>query len=107
MRLLLSISCVLLLPLISYSQEAVIPTVLRGVEAQESYSGTAVVREGRGTSIPSYLQFQAGRKLPVDKFTSWLYSVLKLDPKFSVMQIGTEKDKLGLSHFRYHAVPRL
>ena len=37
----------------------------------------------------------------MDKFDSWLRTEFELDPRYELVRIGTEKDKLGYKHYRY------
>jgi len=91
----------LIFPLVSFSQEKLSPKVLRGVEAQEKYPGTTIVREGKNSTIPSYIQFNRGSKLQGEDLSSWLIATFHLDPLFGLIPAGTERDHLGYIHYRF------
>lgn len=56
---------------------------------------------GKYSAVPQYLRLEKGSQLTVDKFTTWLAQNYKLPAGNGFKLLSTEKDQLGMVHYRY------
>ncbi|MFQ5335485.1 MAG: hypothetical protein ACE5DN_05365, partial [Flavobacteriales bacterium] len=78
------------------------PRVFTGALADHLIAGADVVREGRGTSVPSYIRFREGSEIPLNGFTEWVKNTFKLANDYDlVLYKKSRRDALGQVHYRF------
>jgi bacillolysin len=87
--------------LVLFSMSAVAQVVVSGQMAEERIPGAELIRDGRNTSIPSYVRFKAGHEIQVDKIMNWTQAQFKLDESTTFDLLRKDDDNLGHVHYRY------
>lgn len=91
---------VILLPALLLSAKA--EKVYQGVEANSMVSGASVVRFKDFSTIPAFIKFESSQQIPIDEWQDWMTSkFFKTQPHIGFELIGTERDQLGMNHYRY------
>ncbi|MBI3133463.1 MAG: M4 family metallopeptidase [Bacteroidetes bacterium] len=81
---------------LSYSQQ-----VYEGAEAEKYYPGASMVRTSQYSDLPSYIRFKAGSEPEADQVISWMTKNFRLDQSLSFELKNSNKDGLGIEHFRF------
>ena len=76
-------------------------TTIKGAAADKKIHGAEIIRVTNDTKIPEYVQFRQGSEIDVDNFQAWLHSAFNLSASIGIKLLSTEKDKLGMVHYRY------
>ncbi|HLP20214.1 MAG TPA: M4 family metallopeptidase, partial [Chitinophagales bacterium] len=56
---------------------------------------------GKFSQVPQYMRIQKNEQVSIDKFPDWLAQHYKLPDGNGFKLLSTEKDKLGMVHYRY------
>jgi len=90
--------CGLLLAFQSMSAER----LLENSAAASVVPGANMLRYKDFSSIPVFIRFQEGHYLDLQMWQDWMkLRYFKADPTAAFKLIGTETDKLGMTHYRY------
>ncbi len=76
-------------------------TTLTGNEADRKIAGAELVRITKSSEVPNYVQFREGREIAFSDFENWFHSALHIESSIGLKLLSTEKDKLGMIHYRY------
>lgn len=80
-------------------------TILTGREAHEAIPGSDLVRYKAFSSIPAFIRFKAKEEISYEGWKTWMNShYFKGKDSHSFQLIGTEKDQLGMMHYRFQQV---
>ncbi len=86
----------LIFPTNSFSQR-----IYTGIEADNYFSGTEMVRESNQSDLPSYISFREHEEIDVDLALNWIKKNFELSPQTGFQLIRAENDFLGYRHYRY------
>jgi bacillolysin len=75
--------------------------VLYGPDAEKIIPGADVIRLNDDLSTPSYIHLQESLNLNIENLTEWAAGNLKLKEDHKLVLKGSEKDNLGMIHYRY------
>ncbi|MBA3704627.1 MAG: M4 family metallopeptidase [Bacteroidetes bacterium] len=76
-------------------------TVLKGSDAEKIIPESELIRINNNSKVPSYVQFKKGSEKIFTSFNNWFHGVLGISENMGLKLISTEKDKLGMLHYRY------
>lgn len=95
--------CGLLLTFQSMSAER----LLENSAAASVVPGANMLRYKDFSSIPVFIRFQEGHYLDLQMWQDWMkVRYFKADPTAAFKLIGTETDKLGMTHYRYQQMSK-
>lgn len=77
-------------------------TELAGKLADDKFKGTSFIRLSDKTSIPDYIRFNENQQPEINMLEGWLKSNTGLNADCGLKLISTEKDQIGMIHYRYH-----
>jgi Zn-dependent metalloprotease len=72
-----------------------------GAEANKQIAGAEIIRIGEFSVIPEFVKFHEGQELDYSKFDDFLHRTFSLSDKISLQLINSERDHLGMIHYRY------
>ena len=84
-----------LLPLFVQAQ------LLTGDNARKQFPGATVVRIADDNSVPQYVRFSVQQSFDAEAVFHWLRKTTKLDERSTFQLVDTERDRLGMLHYRY------
>ena len=76
-------------------------TTIKGAAADKIIRGAETIRVANETKIPEYVQFRQGSEIEVEGLQTWLHSAFNLPATISLKLLSTEKDNIGMVHYRY------
>ena len=76
-------------------------TTINGNAADKKIRGAEIIRINTNTKIPEYIQLRTGSETDINSFDNWLHSTFNLSAAIGLKLLCTEKDKLGMVHYRY------
>lgn len=71
-----------------------------GMDAHRRINGAEIIRMGKLSEIPEYIKFREGKELDYSKLKSFFQSTFRLSPQIDFQILNSEKDQLGLTHYR-------
>jgi Zn-dependent metalloprotease len=74
---------------------------IKGMEAQQKIKGAEKIILTDNTGVPQYVQFRKDAQFPLGNFESWARSAFNLSAEYSFQLLNSEKDGLGMVHYRY------
>ena len=81
----------------SFSQK----TELSGKKADALVKGAEYVILNKDFNLPFYIRFREGNFISPENITSWMKGFYKSDNHIGFILLSTEKDQLGMTHYRY------
>ncbi|MBL0339628.1 MAG: M4 family metallopeptidase [Bacteroidetes bacterium] len=72
-----------------------------GSDAQKVIAGAEKIRFSDKSAIPEFVLFRQGAEIPFDNFQQWAKLHLAIPANSGFVLINVEKDKEGMSHYRY------
>jgi bacillolysin len=64
-------------------------------------AGTQVLAENEATHLPGFIQFNPGKEIRPEQFSTWVGTALNLPVSSTLQAYNTEKDPQGFTHTRY------
>ena len=98
------LSCYSILILLSVF---IVPSSAReftGKEANEKINGAEKIVLGSRSSVPEFIQFRKGMGIEFYLFSSWAHKTFSLPAEYDFKLLNSEKDRLGMVHYRYQQV---
>lgn len=74
---------------------------ITGVAASQQIKGAEKIITGTQSDFPEYIQFRKEAAIPVGGFSIWAHQVLGVPSNTDFKLISTEKDQIGMTHYRY------
>lgn len=76
--------------------------IYRGIQANSYVTGAEVVRFKDFSTIPAFIKFRTEDQISFDGWQNWMAAkFFKNQPNIDFELIGTERDQLGMNHYRF------
>ncbi|HQI70688.1 MAG TPA: hypothetical protein PLT47_08050, partial [Bacteroidales bacterium] len=75
--------------------------IYQGIDAQKYVKDSEMVRYSDKDANPAFIKYRSQAEPLFQEMDNWLKTTFNIKSNMGYMLIGTEKDKLGLTHYRY------
>jgi Zn-dependent metalloprotease len=75
--------------------------ILNGTKANNMVNGADMLRYTEKSNLPDYIHFNNSMNITVEGVLSWIPQAYRLNTDYNLQLLGTETDKLGMTHYRY------
>lgn len=74
---------------------------ITGNKAERMIHGAETIIKSDVSNIPSLIRFRSGSEFELSNLDKWLHTTFSFQYKVGLKSLTTEKDKLGMIHYRY------